>query len=122
MTDLTNVAALLNNVAIPGNFEADMSDYPAPTEPVTLDQMFGAGSSYEFRDLFINYYDQEAKAWKSTAYGEVPFEVMADVLIAQESIDYYNKLLDEHNLDITIEREVQWRALLAERLMAHTEP
>lgn len=121
MEKKTNVAAMLNNISIPSFFNPDMTGYPDPIPPPSLEEQFGYESPYEFRDLFITWYDQDNKQWRPTSYGAVPPEVQAEVNIAQAAIDFYNDELTEHQYDEHIQKEVQWRALMAEKLMEHTE-
>jgi hypothetical protein len=122
MEILTQVASVMKPVyPIDENFEPTMAS-PAPLNPGSIDDTCGANSSYEFKDFVVAYYDQPTKTW-TTRPGEealVPLDVRADVAVQQEAIDIYNSQLADYQQEYNIQREIQWRALCAQRLIDET--
>lgn len=116
----TKIAALLNDQA-PSSFEPDMTDFPEPVVMIPMDDIFGSRSVHEFRQIFIEKYNQVTKTWalERTA-GEIPASLRADVLLYQLSLDVVAEEQEEWEREYDVQKNVQWRNHLAEKLIVAT--
>lgn len=119
VTDLLYVATHLNLCCnpIPESFVPVDIGVEAPIDPGSLEATFGAGSGYEFEDLYVAYYDAATNTWRDGESAFVPADVKADVATHLEALVIYEGLLAEYNEVYNVQREVQWKKHVAQALI-----
>lgn len=119
VTDLLYVATNINLCCnpIPQDFIPDMTGYTKPEDPGSLDSKFGVDSGYEWEDLYLRWYDKETNTWKDGDGGIVNADAKADVETHLIAINIYNSELSEYNYDYNVQKDVQWRKYMAQKLI-----
>ena len=117
VTDLLYVATNIVGVTPPESFTPDLSALIPPVNPGSLDSHFGAESDYEFRDLYVRYYDSSTNTWSDGDTGAVNADVKADVAAVKEALDIYAVQKAEYDMQATLQRDVQWRKIYAQALI-----
>ena len=119
VTDLLYVATNLNLCCnpIPENFIPDMTRYTKPVNPGSLDSMFGELSDYEWKNYYIGFYDKVNNVWTDGNPGVVPGDTKADIETQLIAINIYEAALSQYNYDYAVQRDVQWRKYMAQKLI-----
>ena len=119
VTDLLYVATNINLCCnpIPENFIPDMTGYTKPTNPGSLDSMFGVGSGYQWSEYYIAYYEKLNNTWTDGDTGVVNADTKADIETQLIAINIYETDLSQYNYDYTVQRDVQWRKYMAQKLI-----
>ena len=119
VTDLLYVATNINLCCnpIPEDFIPDMTGYTKPEDPGSLDSKFGVDSGYEWEDLYLRWYDKETNTWKDGDGGIVNADAKADVETHLIAINIYNSELSQYNYDYNVQKDVQWRKYMAQKLI-----
>lgn len=119
MSTLINVAKDLNLCynPIPEDFIPDMSAFTKPLDPGSLDSMFGELSDYEWKNYYIAYYDKVNNTWTDGNPGVVPGDTKADIETQLIAINIYEAALSQYNYDYAVQRDVQWRKYMAQKLI-----
>jgi len=118
VTDLLYVATHYNPnlyVNMVG-FEPDMGEVLQPLDPGSLDSKFGAGSGYEHSDIYQSYYDVSNDSWKPND-GIVTADIKADITYQKEALRIYNAEMIIYTREYNIQKEVQWRKFMAQKLI-----
>lgn len=112
-----DVAARLDYVTPPEAFVPDMTSNPEPTPVGDLNSQFGPPSSYEFKDIFTQWYNQADNTWNTADTGIVSTEIRETV--AAGLVDYLQYVEDKAAWDTeyALARAAQWRTRSADALM-----
>lgn len=114
MTDRQSVAAQLSGFTIPEEFVPILS--AAPVEPTSLSIMFGQ-SPYAYKDVFNAHYNISTNLWDTSSTIIVPTLVRTAVAAQLVLINGYEAAYLAWQMDYFVQREAQWRFLLADRIL-----
>lgn len=116
VTDLLYVATNLN-IAIPEQFTPTYGAMPAA--PTSLNDMFGEPSEYEFKGLFMHYYNQDTNTWDPAATPDVVSDAIKAAVADQFVLirEYDDITLPAWQLGYYKARETQWRKSIAQDLI-----
>jgi hypothetical protein len=116
MTKL-KVASELDYVTPPDTFTPDMTSNPAPDVVNDLTKHFGAGSGYEYTDIFQRWYDTEKNIWTSSNEEVITPEIRNTV--AAYLVTYNTYIINKSNWDndYAVAKAVQWRSRNAAELI-----
>jgi hypothetical protein len=111
-------AALQVTTPIPDSFVPTMDEF-TEIQPPSLDDTYGVNSTHEHKEAFVSYWDIVNKRWTDTTH--VPGTLAEDVLAHQASIDAYDVLKADYDLEYSLQREIQWKAYVGGLYIEGTE-
>jgi hypothetical protein len=122
MDKLTS-ASLLVNIPVDPTFEPVIDDF-AEIAPMSMSQVFGAESEHPHREIFERYFDITTGQWQTDTESVVPGDFNSyagDPIAAYASIAAYNESKAAYDAEYALQREIQWKEYVAQKLIDNTE-
>ena len=102
---------------VPASFYLDIFT-PEPTQPASLETMFGAASDFPYKLLFNQYYDQVKDVWPTENLGGVSQESRDTVQAQLNRLNQYKIDFRIWNEGFVVAQDVAWRKKIAEAILS----